>query len=109
MAGLLLPPDLAKRLREMRAEQDAKRAVENNLGKFEVGELAALQKLAWDLFGDRGVVEFRPSNPGIAYVGRAHQRKLSQGAHRYRPANWLFSGASIEEISRQVKLWRSRQ
>lgn len=104
--------ELAKFLADLRANQAAKRAGIPNQTEFD--ELAACKKLAWDLFGAMGVVEFPTEVDGRRIMGHLRisvfleppDPKRPQVMRRTRP---MFQGASHKELVEQVALWKARR
>jgi hypothetical protein len=109
MAKLYLPAtDVARRLNELRNEQTVKREAAAVTSRWDPKELRALAKLAHDLYGPRGMAEIDQDAAGLIKIG------MRVGGEPRRPGRmarcrWMFRGATIGEITEQVRLWRARQ
>lgn len=101
---------MARRLRDQRREQAAVRDVSNLIGTWDVKELRALKRTAYELWGTRGLVEFDQDQPGIAKLGYFKSRTAAADQpNSERDVVWVFKGATHREITDQIATWRSKR
>jgi len=90
------------KLLDTQARQNAQRRVVHV--HHEVDELAAMKNLAHELFGDRGMLEFNPDEPGIVYVG-AYRRVYPPSVPPHKRLRVLIlRGHSHAELQEQAKV-----
>ena len=106
------------KLLELQANQAAKRRSLNAFASMELDEVKAWRKMALDLFGrdhERfdlpggghrwgGVLEARPNEPGIIYVGYYLENPRKPGRKKTR---MVYRGATIAEVLAQAKEMRT--
>jgi len=91
---------LLSKLRELQLRQAARRAGIHPV--METDEIGAIKKLAFDLFGDRGVVEFGPQEPGIIWIG-CFDRVYPPGTpSQNKKRALIFRGATHAELAEQA-------
>jgi hypothetical protein len=113
-AGRSAEDDLVRRaLEDLRANQAARRPAYNT-AVVETDEVAALSRLAHDVFGDRGVIEFdchplTNKRTGALLLGYFLTPTPPPGTPKdpKRPRILLFKGASHRELADQVARWRA--
>lgn len=101
------PADISRRLNDLQLEQVARRGVTHL--KFELDEVAAIRKLAVELFGPIASIHVDASMPGVFQLGyftEPPSRTKPDGQRRRRV---VFRGRTITELLEQVRLWRSRR
>lgn len=104
--------ELSKYLAGLRGEQAAKRAVLPTQTEFD--ELAACKALAWELFREKGVVEFPCELDGTRQMGHLRisvflDPKIPGRPGVMRRTQPMFQGASFAELKAQVDLWKAKR
>lgn len=101
----LLNADTDRRLLDLFAEQEIKRA---NLGHFKImqmDELRAIAETAKTVFGSRGLLESGAEEPGALYLGY-YIDPPSVPSHRRR-RKLIFRFYKHSELVEQIRLFRS--
>ncbi len=93
------------KLAELRANQQAKRLWSPD-GNLETDELQKVKVLAWNLFGDEGLIEWDPRDPALVHIGPIDRsRPIRPG--QAKPMTRVLSGSTYRELLEQATLWRS--
>ena len=100
-------PELERRITDLQANQQLRRL--EVFGQMEISELRAIKKLAFDLFGDRGMLEADAEAPGLIKLGYFLGPAPKGKPGVQRPRRIILRGFSHAELEAQARLWRSRR
>lgn len=97
----------ARELSELQRKQESQRF--EVLTVHDLTELRALQRLAYDLWGDRGFVEVHNGIKYLGYFVDGMNARTAPGKDPGpgRPHVIPFQGASYSELHAQVRKWRT--
>lgn len=93
-------------LLDLMIDQADRREKMGAFAETENDEIGAMLKLCRATFGDTGLLEAGPEEPGIIYMGY-YIDPPSVPSHRRR-RKLLFRGAKYREILAQVVLWKAK-
>ena len=105
--------ELAKYLADLRAQQAQRRTRVHSQTAFD--EVGAVKRLAYELFGDLGVVEFDMNTTtskrlGQLCIGVFIDPPVPKGQPKFkRRIRPMFQGASHRELVDQVNLWKAKR
>ncbi len=94
---------IAQRLVEAQISQTEKSGG-RVFGQMELDELGAIVKLAYELFGPRGMVEAEPAQPGIVWIGQYDREYPKTWPIVRRKRALVLRGGSHRELLAQAKL-----
>lgn len=96
-----------RKLFDLMQNQEERRTRSDMFRHHELDELAAMKRLAFDLFGERSLLEVNPAEPGIVYIGvydRVYPRSVP-AARRKRAL--VLRGRSHADLVAQAKILKA--
>lgn len=98
--------DLARRMLELRANQNAKASAASIFAGIPLDELRAIRRLAYEEFGARASLYGDPKTPGLISLGYFESDADRHLPPHQRREKIVARGRSHRELLEQIRLWR---